>query len=112
MPRDLAQQVHKRLNQMSVNSHQRQFLTSGPMAALNQEMLRHTAEAVESNRLLQHLENYEKSGLPSDARLLARDCQFLSVGSARPSGSWASGWKCTIATPISGLPSAPSCSIA
>ena len=33
-----------------------------------------------SNRLLQHLENYEKSGLPSDARLLARDCQFLAVG--------------------------------
>ena len=82
LPRDLAQQVLKRLNQMSVTSHQRQFLTSGPMAALQQEMLRHTAEPVESNRLLQHLENYEKSGLPSDARLLARDCQFLAVSSA------------------------------
>ena len=81
LPHDLAQQVLKRLNQMSVTSHQRQFLTSGPMAALHQEMLRHTAEPVESNRLLQHLENYEKSGLPSDARLLARDCQFLAVGS-------------------------------
>ena len=81
VPRDLAQQVLKRFNQMSVTSHQRQFLTSGPMAALHQEMLRHTAEPVESNRLLQHLENYERSGLPSDARLLARDCQFLAVGS-------------------------------
>ncbi len=81
LPHDLAQQVLKRLNQMSVSSHQRQFLTSGPMAALHQEMLRHTAEPVESSRLLQHLENYEKSGLPSDARLLARDCQFLAVSS-------------------------------
>jgi len=81
LPRELALQVLKRLNQMSVTSHQRQFLTSGPMAALHQEMLRHTAEPVDSNRLLQHLENYEKSGLPSDARLLARDCQFLAVSS-------------------------------
>jgi hypothetical protein len=81
MPRDLAQQVYTRLNRMSMTSPQRQFLTSKPVAALNREMIRSTAEAVESNRLLQHLENFEKSGLPSDARLLARDCQFLSVSS-------------------------------
>ncbi|MGO9114639.1 MAG: hypothetical protein ACLP9L_35940 [Thermoguttaceae bacterium] len=81
VPGDLAQQVLKRLNQMSVTSHQRQFLTSGPMASLHREMLRHTAEPVESNRLLRHLENYERSRLPSDAQLLARDCQFLAVGS-------------------------------
>jgi hypothetical protein len=82
LPGDLAQQVRKRFNQMSLTSQQRQFLTSEPMAALDREMLRHTAEPVDSNRLLQHLENYEKSGLPSDARLLARDCQFLAVSSA------------------------------
>ena len=70
----------KRLNQMSVTPYQRQFLTSGPMATLHQEMLRHTAEPVEFNRLLQHLETYEESGLPSDAQMLARDCQFLAVG--------------------------------
>ena len=81
LPHDLAQQVLTRFNQMSVTTGQRQFLTSGPMASLHQEMLRHTAEPVESNRLLQHLENYEKSGLASDARLLARDCQFLAVSS-------------------------------
>ncbi len=82
LPGDLAQQVLKRYNQVSVTSHQRQFLTSGPMAALHREMLRHTAEPVESSRLLQHLENYERSGLPSDARLLAQDCQYLAVGTA------------------------------
>ncbi len=64
-----------------MTSNQRQFLTSGAAAALNREMLRNTAEPVESSRLLEHLENYEKSGLPSDAHLLARDCQFLSVSS-------------------------------
>ena len=69
---------------MSLTSHQRQFLTSDPIAALQREMLRHTAEAVESTRLLQHLENYETGGLPSDAQLLARDCQYLAVGSRRP----------------------------
>ncbi len=81
LPRDLAQKVLARLNQMSLTSHQRQFLTSDPIAALQREMLRHTAEAVESTRLLQHLENYETGGLPSDAQLLARDCQYLAVGS-------------------------------
>ena len=81
MPHDLAQQVSKRLNQMSMTTNQRQFLTSGPLAALNREMIRHTAEPVDSNHLLQHLETYERTGLPSDGRVLARDCQFLSVGS-------------------------------
>ena len=81
LPHDLAQQILNRMNQMSVTTNQRQFLTTGPMAALHQEMLRHTAEPLESNRLLQHLEAYETSGLPSDARVLARDCQLLSVSS-------------------------------
>jgi hypothetical protein len=81
LPRDLAQKVLARLNPMSVSSHQRQFLTTGPMADLHQEMLRHAAEPVESNHLLEHLERYESSGLSSDAHMLARDCQFLAVNS-------------------------------
>ena len=79
MPRELAQQWFARFDRMLMTSNQRQFLTSGPAAALNREMLRNTAEPVESSRLLEHLENYEKSGLPSDAHVLARDCQNLSV---------------------------------
>jgi hypothetical protein len=81
LPRELGQQVLKRLNPMSVSSRQRQFLTSGPMAELQREMLRHTAEPVAANRLLQSLESYEASGRSSDARLLARDCELLDVGS-------------------------------
>ena len=84
LPHDLAQQVLKRYSQVSVSPHQRQFLGTGPMANLHREMVRHTAEPVESNRLLQHVEAYERSGLASDARLLARDCQFLAVGSGAP----------------------------
>jgi hypothetical protein len=79
MPRELAQKWFARFDHMSMTSNQRQFLTSGAAAALNREMLRNTAEPVESSRLLEHMENYEKSGLPSDAHLLARDCQYLSV---------------------------------
>lgn len=81
VPPELAKQIRARLERPLLTPSQRQFLTTGPAAALNQEMVRHTAEAVQSNRLLQHLENYERSGLPSDARILARDCQFLSVSS-------------------------------
>ena len=83
MPRELAQQWSARFDRMLMTSNQRQFLTSGPAAALNREMLRNTAEPVESSRLLEHLENYEKSGLPSDAHLLARDCRFLSVSNGQ-----------------------------
>jgi hypothetical protein len=82
LPRELALQVLKRLNPMSVSSHQRQFLTTGPLGELQREMVRHTAEPVQSSGLLRHMENYETSGLPSDARLLARDCEYLAVGSA------------------------------
>ena len=81
VPPELAQQVRAQLDRPMLTPSQRQFLATGPAAALNREMVRHTAEPVESNRLLQHLENYERSGLPSDARILARDCQFLSVSS-------------------------------
>ena len=84
-------------NGMSMSSVQRQFLTSGPAAALNREMVRHTAEEVSSNHLLQHLEAYERSRLPSDARMLAQDCQYLSVSSGAASESWESGWRCTSA---------------
>ena len=80
------------------------------MASLRQEMLRHAAEPVRSDRLLQHLENFEMSGLPSDARLLARDCQYLAVGGRQRNKNWESGLKPTTATPTCEFRSPPSCS--
>jgi hypothetical protein len=79
MPRELAQKYLARRDRMSMTSNQRQFLTSGAADALNREVLRSMAEPVASSRVLEHLENFEKSGLPSDAHQLAHDCQFLSV---------------------------------
>ena len=49
------------------------------MAALRQELLRQVAEPVQCAALLQHLETFERTGLPADARLLARDCRWLAL---------------------------------
>ena len=35
--------------------------------------------AVDAGRLLCHLEQYERTGLPSDGRLLAEDCRYLAL---------------------------------
>ncbi len=47
------------------------------MAALRAELWRWAAEPVSVAALLGHIERYERTGLPSDARRLALDCQNL-----------------------------------
>ncbi|MGA2033631.1 MAG: hypothetical protein ABSG68_15360 [Thermoguttaceae bacterium] len=79
VPRDLAQRLLKRLTQTPMQARQRQFLSSGPLATLQQELLRHAAQPVTAAALLEHMERYEQSGLTSDARLLATDCQYLAL---------------------------------
>ena len=81
LPRELSYQLLKRLRQTAMSPRQRQLLASGPFASLHKEVVLHAAESVDSTRLLRHLERYERSGLPSDGRLLAEDCQYLSLGS-------------------------------
>jgi hypothetical protein len=81
LPGDLAQQLLRRLNQPQVTPHQRQFLSSGPLVALHKEIVRHASGPVDATRLLEDLEHYERSGLPSDAHILAQDCQYLAAGS-------------------------------
>jgi hypothetical protein len=46
---------------------------------LHHEVLRHVAEPVDSERLLRDIERYERTDLPSDARSLASDCEFLGL---------------------------------
>ena len=82
LPRDLSHQLLKRLRQTTMTPRQRQLLSSGPFASLHKELVLHAAEPVDSTRLLRHLERYERSNLPSDGRLLAEDCQYLSLGSS------------------------------
>jgi hypothetical protein len=79
IPRELAQQVLRRLHQASLTARQREFLSTGPVADLEEELLRQTAEPVDLGRLLRHIELYEKTDLSGDATLLARDCRLLAL---------------------------------
>lgn len=82
LPRTLARQVLWRLTQIPMNGEQRQFASRGPIATLRAELQRWAAEPVDPAMVLRHLERYEQTGLMSDARLLAADCQDLRLSSA------------------------------
>ncbi|MEE8451420.1 MAG: hypothetical protein V3R99_05870, partial [Thermoguttaceae bacterium] len=84
MPRELAQLVFGRLTQTPVSVAQREFITSRPMAALRTQLQPWVAEPVSSSRLLAHLEQYEQTGLGSDARRLATDCLYLGLAEDQP----------------------------
>ena len=79
LPRELAQRVTKRLTSTSLSPQQRKFLSLPPLATLLEELRKSLAEPVDSGSLLAHLERYETSGLPSDGRLLAKDCCHLAL---------------------------------
>ncbi len=79
VPRLLVEQILHRLDATAMSPAQRQLVARGPMAALRQELLRQVAEPVQCAALLQHLETFERTGLPADARLLARDCRWLAL---------------------------------
>jgi hypothetical protein len=77
--RQLARQVLERTTQTRLNHEQQKFISSGPVAALRDELRRWAAEPVGAARVLGDIETYERTGLPSDARQLALDCQHLAV---------------------------------
>ncbi len=77
--RVLARRVLKRLMRVSMSMRQRQFVGSGPVAALKRELQRLAAEPVEPAELLGHLERYEKTARASDARRLATDRLYLGL---------------------------------
>jgi len=79
LARQLAQRALARMTQIPLTPRQRQFVTSGPMAALRAELRQWAAEPVGVAVLLRDMERYERTGLPSDARRLAFDCQHLGV---------------------------------
>jgi hypothetical protein len=80
IPAEMARRLLARLHRAALLPAQRQFITDGPVAILHTELLRHLAEPVDMDRFLGHVERYEASGRPSDARLVREDCQYLSVG--------------------------------
>jgi hypothetical protein len=77
----LAQQALARISQTPLNANQRKFVSSGPVAALHDELRRWAAEPVGASAVLQHIETFERTCLPSDSEQLARDCQNLAVSS-------------------------------
>ena len=79
LPRQLALALLRRMDNATISVSQRRFISSGPVAILQQELRRHTADAVDGARLLAHLERYEESGVASDSRLLAEDCRCLAL---------------------------------
>ena len=79
VPRALAQAILKRMDASEMSPPQRQFVVTGPIGALQQELLRHVAEAADLGRALQRLERYEQTRLNVDARLLAEECRFLAL---------------------------------
>ena len=58
------------------------FLRSEPFQLLGRELRRMAAEPVDSLRLLECMERYERTRLPSDARALADECMWLALAPA------------------------------
>jgi len=77
--RQTAQQALARMTQTPLTPHQQKFIVSEPVAALRDELRRWAAEPIGTATVLRDIEIYERTGLPSDARRLAEDCQFLAV---------------------------------
>ena len=76
--RTLARRVLDRLASPNLTQAQRKLVKDGPIAILQTDLRPWAAEPVGSTRLLAHLDKYEQSSLPSDARLVANDWRGLS----------------------------------
>ncbi len=66
-----------RLTETPLAPEQQRFLVSTRMTALRMELRRWAAEPISVARVLGDIERYEQSGLATDARRLALDCQSL-----------------------------------
>ena len=75
--RQTAQRALARLTQVPLTAEQQQFVAGGPVAALRDELRHWAAEPIGAAVLLRNIERYEATGLPSDSRRLAMDCQYL-----------------------------------
>ncbi len=75
--RELADQVLARLDANHLTADQRQAVATGPIASLGGSLQAWVAGSVAAPEFLLALEQYEHSGLPSDAASLARLCNRL-----------------------------------
>jgi len=70
--RELADLVLARLDADNLNPRQRHLVNVGPIASLGKNLHAWAARSVEPSEFLRALEQYEATGLPSDAAKLAR----------------------------------------
>jgi hypothetical protein len=77
--REIAQWALERLEETPMSDRQRQFLNRPQIAALREELRPWAAEPVSAADVLRTIERYERTGLASDARQLARELQSLDV---------------------------------
>lgn len=69
--RRLAREVLARINARRMTMKQRRFMTAHPLLSLRSELKQWAAEPANLDEFLVELENYEDSGRPSDAELVA-----------------------------------------
>jgi hypothetical protein len=79
MARRIAQETMARLTETPLTSHQQEFVSSEPVAALRGELRRWAAEPVGAAVVLRDIETYERTGMPSDAHRLALDYENLNI---------------------------------
>ncbi|HEY5312124.1 MAG TPA: hypothetical protein VIK18_06375, partial [Pirellulales bacterium] len=81
--RELARSALERMQSAALSASQREFLAGKPLVDLRTELRSWTAEPVDTRQLLEHLELFEQSGLPSHAQLLAEDFNRLAASTNR-----------------------------
>ncbi len=77
--RELAREILERMDRAGRSDQQRRFVETGPLAVLSAELHNWGDDAVTPQRLLASLENYERTGLTSDADALALACRQLGL---------------------------------
>ncbi len=79
--RAIARKVLDRMVSTRLTMSQMKFANEGPMAALKTQLRVWATEPVTAAQLLAHLEEYEQTGLPSVARVVANDIRAISWAS-------------------------------
>lgn len=80
--RELAETTLQRLTRIPMDPEQREFIDSSPVRDLKVQLHRVSAAPVDFGQLLAHLERYEQSRTPADARRVARDYRRLAAAEA------------------------------
>ncbi|MEZ6070663.1 MAG: hypothetical protein R3C10_10400 [Pirellulales bacterium] len=101
--RDVVEQTLVRLEGQGLSVRQRAYLSSQRFAAISADLKSLIAEPVEPHAFLAHVGRYERTRLPSRARLVARDLRNLGAPPTKRCNNSASEWRRTTAMPTCGL---------